>query len=181
MRKITFTLLVSILLVIAAPYAGHSQSFSDAEIKAAYLFKLAKFITWNGERKAPIKFCYIESLRTEDDASVGQSFKRLVKARDAQDQWSVSRIRGLNGINSCDVLFIADSEDSSLSSILLQVGDSNILTASDIRRFIFKGGMLGFETDDQGRIKMEGNLSVMKTANVMLSAVVLELMKQVIK
>lgn len=181
MRKLIFTFLISLFLVIAAPTALQAQSFSDAEIKAAYLFKLAKFITWNGERKAPIKFCYIESSRAEDDASVGQSFERVVKAKGAQDQWSVARIRALSGINNCNVLFIADSEESSLSGILSQIGNTDILTASDIRRFISKGGMLGFAVDDQDRVKMEANLSTMKKTNVMLSAVVLELMQQVIR
>lgn len=181
MRKFTFTLLTVFLFTGAFVYAARAQSFSDVQIKAAYIFKLSQFITWDGSRKSPINFCYIESTRQSEDASVGQSFERLVTAKNAGAQWRVSRIRGLTGIAECDALFIAESEDSSLSNILTQIAGKNILTISDMRRFINRGGMLGFVVDSQDRIQMEANLITMKKTNVMIGAVVLELMSQVIK
>lgn len=181
MRTSFFKLFIWFFVLASCSGAAYAQSFSEAEIKAAYIFKLAKFITWNGAHKSHIKFCYVESARSSEDISVGNSFKRLVSTKNAQDQWSVTHIRGLDGIKNCDVLFIAETEASSLSNILSLIGNADILTISDIRRFISKDGMLGFTLDNEDRVKMEANLGAIRKTNVMLSAVVLELMQQVVQ
>jgi hypothetical protein len=41
--------------------------------------------------------------------------------------------------------------------------------------------MLGFTLDNEDRVKMEANLGAIRKTNVMLSAVVLELMQQVVQ
>ena len=159
---------------------ARAQSFSDAQIKAAYIMKLSKFVTWNGQHLNHINFCYIESSGQEDDASVGASFAKLVRAKNAGGEWSIKSLHGTGGLGSCNMLFIADSEEGSLSAILSKVGN-NTLTLSDARRFINKDGMLGFVLDDDNHVKMEANLNNIRQTNVMVSATVLELMQQVIK
>ncbi len=181
MRNFFVKLFVCFSLLISSFGLAYAQSFSEAEIKAAYIFKIAKFITWNGVRKNRIEFCYVESARPVDDISVGNSFKRLVNAKNAHSEWGVTRLRGLDGVKKCDIVFIAESESSSLAGILSQIGSADILTISDIRRFISKGGMLGFVLDSQDRVKMEANLGTIRKTNVKMSAALLELMQQVVQ
>lgn len=174
------TIALSLVLLLAAS-AAQTQNFSDAEIKAAYIFKLAKFVSWSGGRPAQIQVCYVESSRASEDASVGQNLERLILAKNAGSSWAIKRLRGLEGLGKCHMLFIADTEESSLSSILSQTTDKDILTMSDARRFIYKGGMLGFVLDEENRVKMEANLNNLKKTNVMIGAAVLELMQDVIR
>lgn len=179
MKKYIF---ICLILFGAVAYWGgaRAQSFSDVEIKAAYIMKLAKFVTWNGRHLNHINFCYIDSTR-DDDTSVGANFQRLVRAKGAGNGWSVRKLRGMNGIEQCNMLFIADTEEGSISSILSRVNKQDILTMSDARRFIYKDGMLGFVLDDENRVKMVANLKNIRKTRVMISATVLELMEEVVK
>ena len=175
------SLLLFLLCGIVLSGVARAQSFSDAQIKAAYIFKLAKFVTVNGEHLNHINFCYLESPNQDADSSVGKSFAQLVRAKNAGGTWSTNALRSAEGIGRCNMLFIGDTEEGSLSSILAQTNGKDILTMSDARRFIYKDGMLGFVLDEDSRVKMEANLNNIHKTNVMISATVLELMQQVIK
>ena len=180
LKKHIFTLLTLMCLAVVTSPA-RAQNFSDVEIKAAYIMKLAKFVTWSGQHLNHINFCYIESSSQEEDASVGRSLARLVHAKNAGAEWSVRELRNIDEMRNCNMLFISDTEESSLPNILTKVSDHDILTMSDARRFIYKEGMLGFVLDGDRRVKMEANLKNIRKTNVMVSATVLELMQEVIK
>ena len=156
-----------------------AQAYSDVNIKAAYIYKLGKFVTWAGQKHMPINFCYMESSRLAEEESVGRSFARFVKGKSAE--WRVHEIRNAGALENCDILFISESEESALESVLSKAADKDILTISDAKRFIYKDGMLGFILDDQNRVKMEANLKNIKKTGVMVGAVVLELMQEVVR
>lgn len=175
-------LIAACMMVVAlAAQPVVAQSFSDAQIKAVYIVKLGKFISWNGQKRSPINFCYMESSRTSEDASVGQNLEKFVKGKGLSGEWKVTHVRGSDTFNDCEILFIADSEESSLQGVLAKTDGQDILTVSDVKRFIFKDGMLGFALDDQSRVKMEANLKNIRKTKVQVSAQVLEFMQQVIK
>lgn len=177
MKRSVLSLLVCMVVLSGVAQA---QNFSDAEIKAAYIMKLSKFVTWNGQHLNHINFCYIES-SSESEGSVGTSLARLVRAKNIGGEWSVRSLRNIDNISNCNMLFIADTEEGSVSTILSKAHNYDILTMSDVRRFIYKEGMLGFALDDDNRVKMEANLNNIRKTNVMVSATVLELMQEVIK
>lgn len=173
--------LACMMVVALAAQPSVAQSFSDAEIKAVYIVKLGKFITWGGQKRSPVRFCYMESSRTSEDASVGQNLEKFVRGKGLQGEWKVTQIRSADNVGSCDILFVADSEESALQGVLSEAAGQDILTISDVKRFIFKDGMLGFALDDQSRVKMEANLKNIRKTKVQVSAQVLEFMQQVIK
>ena len=181
MRKYVLTFLVFFYALLGLGEA-RAQNFSDVQIKAAYIMKLAKFVTWNGQHLNHINFCYMESSNQDADSSVGRSLANLVRAKNVSEEWGIKRVRNIDNMAGCNMLFIADTEESSLSSILSKAHEyNNILTVSDARRFIYKEGMLGFVLDDDSHVKMEANLNNIRKTSVMVSATVLELMQEVIK
>lgn len=169
------------LITLMLPYASNAQNFSDAEIKAVYIFKLGKFVLWDGKRRSPIEVCAMESAKLADDESVGKTLDKFVRSKGLGGEWQVKRIRNLDGVDDCDILYVGSSEESAVASITSRVDSKDILTISDIKRFIYKDGMIGFVLDDQNRVKMEANLKNIRKTKVQVSAQVLEFMTQVIK
>lgn len=172
---------ITAALLLMSNLAVNAQNFSDAEIKAVYIYKMGKFLLWNGQKRSPIDFCYMESGRSPEEASVGRSMEKLVDAKHLQSEWRVTRVRTVEGTDDCDILFLASTEESAVSNVLSRAGNSDILTISDIKRFIYKDGMVGFVLDDQNRVKMEANLKNIRKTRVQVSAQVLEFMVKVVK
>jgi hypothetical protein len=165
--------------VMCAAFAS-AQKVSEAQLKALYLYKIAKFVSWESGSKQSVHLCYIESSNATLDASVGQQLSKYVTQKNKQDM-KVIHLKNLQEISSCDMLFIASSEQSALSNILPKVADKSILTVSDIKRFIFREGMIGFVTDSQNRVQMEANLRIIKSSGMRMSASALEVMVQVVQ
>lgn len=171
-----------LIVLCCAVYAisASAQKVSEAQLKALYLYKIAKFVSWDSGSKQPVRLCYIESSNATLDSSVGQQLNKYVTQKNKQDM-RVNHLKNLQEIGSCDMLFIASSEQSALSNILPKITDKSILTVSDIKRFIFREGMIGFVTDAENRVQMEANLRIIKSSGMRMSASALEVMVQVVQ
>jgi hypothetical protein len=74
-----------------------------------------------------------------------------------------------NSQPDCEVLFIDRSEEKNLKKILLKLGNSPVLTVSDIDNFCEKGGMINLLTVNQ-RVRFKVNLSKVKKSGLSLSS-----------
>jgi len=72
------------------------------------------------------------------------------------------------------ILFISASEKGKLSNILAPLEGKPILTISDISHFIERGGMIGFEMDDN-KVHFSINKGVADAAHLQFSSQVLKL------
>ena len=70
-------------------------------------------------------------------------------------------------------MFISSSEDKQLKDILSSVGKLNVLTVSDLPRFIQQGGMVQFVMADR-RVRFEINLAAAQQAGLKLSSELLK-------
>ena len=83
------------------------------------------------------------------------------------------RIPKVEEAGSCRVLFLSSSEDKQLKDILSSVGKLNVLTVSDLPRFIQQGGMVQFVMADR-RVRFEINLAAAQQAGLKLSSELLK-------
>jgi hypothetical protein len=157
-----------------------AQSVSDTQVKALYIYKITKFLTWKGASKQPIRFCYMESSSTSEEESVGQQLSNYLAKKGKRDV-SVMHLRNLQELDSCDILYIPASEQSALETVLTKTSGKDILTISDAKRFIYRDGMLGFITDEENRVQMEANLKNINATNIKVSAAALEVMAEVVR
>lgn len=167
------------LIVFFFSSIGRAADFSPEEIKASYIIKMQPFIAIGAAERAPSSFCYYEKPGVSYAQSVGQIMKKYIQ----QNPGKKITVRGLEDvadIKNCDVLFIPDGERASIERILAHLGTSPTLTISDSKRFILKGGMIGFVFDDANRVRMEANLTNIRAKNIRMGAKVLELMQQVV-
>jgi hypothetical protein len=175
--------LLAVVFAAVVPFYAHlafSQSVSDTQVKALYLYKITKFLTWDGSGKQPIRFCYMESSGADEDASVGQQLTNYIDKKGKKDV-QVIHLRNLQEMDSCHILFIPSSEQSAIGTVISKASGKDILTVSDAKRFIYSNGMVGFVTDEQNRVQMEANLRNIKSTKIRISAAALEVMAEVIQ
>ena len=149
MTKAIIAIIIALSIGAANTASSISASSAVYKVKAAFIYNFTKFIEGPIESfqapNDPINVCVlgkdpfgraIDAI--ENKTSKGRGFK-------------VRRIRILkenSELQSCHVLFINKSYKRNLSKILKTLGDSSVLTISDMNGFTVSGGIIGFETKE---------------------------------
>lgn len=171
---------LAVLLAALPPLAfSASQEITPDVIRAQYILKMRSFIRLGNAAHELKTICYYERPDVPPDESVGQlaaRFARDIPTKPGKEPITVKSFRSIRNFNGCDVFFIPADEDGNIDNILKALGASETLTISDAKRFIHRGGMIGFVLDDNNRVKMEASVKNMKKNNVGLAASLLELM-----
>ena len=152
-------------------YAQHATP-TEYEVKAAYLYKLGKFVEWPDKSTSladdafPICVLGQDPFRTTFDTTIaGENIngKKVV----------IKRIARPNDAASCRIVFISSSEESRLKEILTVLSKTSVLTVSDMPRFTERGGMVEFVVDSS-RVRFQVNLSTAERAGLTLSSQLLK-------
>jgi hypothetical protein len=142
------------------------------QIKLSYVFNFAKFVEWpNGMNlvNGKITLCVIGSnvlggaLSTLDGRKAGDHELHVVQHINPDD-----------GLNSCHIVFIGESEQRRFVSIIKALGDSPVLTISDIEDFAEKGGDIGL-LYHENKIIFEVNLTSVQRTKLRLPAQLLNI------
>jgi hypothetical protein len=152
-------------------YAQRSNP-SEYEVKAAYLYKLGKFVEWpdnltsSTDKSFPICVLGQDPFGTTFDRTIaGESIngKKVATKRVARPYDAVS----------CRIVFISSSEENRLKEILTVLSKTSVLTVSDMPRFTERGGMVQFVVDSN-RVRFEVNLTSAERAGLTLSSQLLK-------
>lgn len=155
--------------------AGNAETKAketEAKVKVAYVYNFPKFIDWPSDVKkaaaGPIRICLIgtDPIRT----ILGELSIRKVNGRSIE----VAHIEDPNALTRCHLLFISRSEEQRLPFVLQRVEKTPVLTVSDIPRFAYRGGMIGFVTE-KDRVKIEINQKSVRLAGLKVRAKLLEI------
>lgn len=149
------------LLFLSWLQPGLAEGMTEDQIKSSYVFNFAKFVEWPAgmiQVNDKITLCVIGSevldgaLSTLDGRKAGGRELHVVQHINPDDD-----------LNNCHLVFIGESEQRRFVSIIKSLGDSPILTISDIEDFAEKGGGIGL-LYHENRIVFEVNLtSVQRT------------------
>jgi len=165
-------MLCAVLLFAARP-AG-AASVAEYELKAALLYKIAKFVRWPEPRHttgvARLTFCVVgaDPFGPAIDAIVGQ----LVQAR----RVAVQRFEDPKdaAASSCDLAFVSAPSTGKMTDSLRALSGRPILTVGDVPGFAASGGVLGMRTE-QGKVRFEVNLDSSAAQGLEISAQLLRL------
>ena len=155
------------------PVRGDSTTPTEYEVKAAFIFNLAKYIHWpeasTSETTKPFVIGVIGKNpfgKALDDALRGQRLqgrevvvRRINKPADAAD---------------CDILFIGSSEKNNLPRILEVLHKAPVLTVGDMDQFAERGGMINLTTEEK-RVRFEINVEAAERAGLKLGSQLLRL------
>ncbi|MCB0395914.1 MAG: YfiR family protein [Flavobacteriales bacterium] len=163
--------LVVLLGSLLNPHKVHAQTYSEYEVKAAFLFNFGKFVEWPEKAfQSPTSPIIVGII---GDDPFGDVLDKTLKGRAMNGRsWLVKRYKGVEEIDDCHILFVAGSERGRLREILNAIKNKPILTVGDeIEEFCQLGGIINFSsrqskygfqinkvTADQNRIRISSKL-----------------------
>jgi hypothetical protein len=150
----------------AMPWAQGPAS-TEYDVKAAFLYNFGKFISWPpSPRRAGRSF----DLCILGRDPFGAALDRVVSGA-AVGGLAVQarRLATLDDAGSCHILFIAASEAGSIGQVLDAVAGQEVLTVSDVPRFLDAGGIIQFVMQDS-MVRFEVDLARAQSAGLTLSS-----------
>lgn len=163
---------VAIALLLSSPVQAQ-KSLPEYQVMAALIYKLTKFVTWpdiqTDNRSGRFGVCVLgenlfgNMLDALEQRKVGDKLIRVYRF----DQSSELDQR-------CQLVFIGESKQAFLDSIVNNLGDRPVLTISDFDGFAQNGGMIEF-TKGQQRIGFRINLNQVDAKRLKIAAPLLQL------
>lgn len=157
--------------------AGGWAAEAAADVKAAFVYNFAKFVEWPvtafAAPDAPLWLCV-------PDAQTLDGKLNLLSGREAQGHRIevVNLADGGRSAASCHLLFIPATQVANHRVLLTTLGTQPVLTLSDARDFDRQGGMISLFIEEQ-RLKFSVDLAAVQTANLKMSARILQLATRV--
>jgi len=179
-----------ILLLLACPVRTAEPSHikydtntpDEYELKAIYLYNFLKFVKW------PDNKCHLHKGRSHRIAVLGNSpFNQILitlqkKLRDKDKELEITfygPYRKDIELSCCCLLFITQSEQNNLPSILDQLAGKPILTVTDAVSFNTQGVMISL-ISHKNKIRWEINRKPVNESGLKLSAKLLDIALKVI-
>ena len=173
-KKYSIKKLVLILGVLIS-FASYSQKYTEYDVKAAYLYNFAKFITWPNEQKNSNKDFIFTVYKNEAFAKVLTEVvkNRKIKGRSCK----VTLVNKPEDISNCNILFISNVSNIELKNIISKINSKSIVSVGDnIEDFCLKGGIINF-TSKQSKKRFEINVNVANKKKIKISSKLIVLAK----
>jgi hypothetical protein len=156
------------LLMDANPGSGAEASFTEYQVKAAFLYNFTKYVEWPAHAFAgassPI------SIGVMGEGILGEELKKAVEAKIVNGRpILVRRIQTPEDSDNVHLLFIGTSEKSRLAEILGRIKTKPVLTVGETDQFLEQGGVINF-VKKEGRIRLEINLDAARQAKLQISS-----------
>jgi hypothetical protein len=163
-----------------APSASPQRSRPEEyQVKSVYLFNFGRFVQWPTASAKDDLFAICVLGRDPfgpvlDSVLAGETIdnRKLVAKR-------ITNPHDVVGAG-CRILFISSSEANHLKDVLTSLGNSAILTVSDLPGFTTSGGMIQFVLQDN-KVRFEVNLTAAEKAGLTLSSQLLKVATEIRK
>jgi hypothetical protein len=175
MKKLHSLFITLFFVLISAALAG--AAVDEYKVKAAMLFNFAKFVDWPaGSFTSDNRFTYCIAGKSPLSSTMQQMQGKSIKERSVV----VRHIDRPAEVSGCQVLFIAQSEGSRLSTYLLEASHNSSVTVSDVEQFVESGGIIGF-TEEDNKIRFEINQETARKRGIKISSHLLGLARRVLR
>jgi hypothetical protein len=161
------------LLASTLAFATDEKSASENAIKAAIIFKIAKFVTWPNDSfagpRAPINVCLpaTDPIGVAMDALTGMT----VRGRPIE----ISRLSETDPVlGDCKILYLSKTANGKRISMVSDVARLPVLTIGDTDDFVDLGGIVTLEIQ-QSRVAFAINVGASERAGLDISAQLLQL------
>ena len=175
MRTTRLVVAIAVCFIVPLGFAPSAAPAlpSEYQIKAAFLFNFAQFVEWpSASFRDPATPFAIGIL---GDDPFGPTLDQIVQGESiGSRKLTIRRSRRLDDLKSCQLVFVGRSEQEHLRDVLDALGNTPVLTVSDIDGFASSGGMIGFYLD-QNRIRFEINPQRAQKQGLKLSSQLLSL------
>ncbi len=150
----------------------------EYSVKVEFIERFTRFITWPAEvfrgSDGPFTLCVVG-----DSAMVSQ-FERLARERRLQDRRvDLKRLRAVDDLANCHLVFIAAAERPRLKQILSRLSGHPVLTVGDSEGYARDGVIINLFLDDQGHVRFEISSAELRKSGLKVSAQLLRLARMV--
>jgi hypothetical protein len=168
--------LAACLLVLGLPAARarvHAENVPEEyRLKAAFVYRFPQFVEW-----PPASWTGREALEicVSQPNPFGSSLAEFVEGESLKGKrFVVRQVTAKGPIESCHVLFVAQTPATTKSDLLARAASLPILTVGDSPRFLDLGGIINLRLVDR-RVRFEINLAAADRAGLRLSSQLLRL------
>lgn len=172
-------LLLGLAIVSGLPLAtGAAQTVEEYQLKAAFLYNLAKFVEWPpevyGSPMDPLVICIL------GENPFGEALEQAVHGKTVEGRRvAVRPVAEARQVKGCQILFVSSSERKRVRPILADIQTSGILTVGDTDGFPAEGGVVDLKLEG-GRIRIEVNVEAALRERLRISSRLLSL-AQIVK
>src|SRR3954470_6707624 len=129
---------------------------SEFQVKAVFLFNFARFVEWPAVTFVSADAPFVLCVYGEDP--FGSDLNKVVQGETiAGRPMSVRRLREPRDVTQCQIVFIADSADRELESVLSTLEHRATLTVSDLEGAARRGTMVRM-MNVNGKIRLRINI-----------------------
>jgi hypothetical protein len=156
------------IALFAAPMSGRSQTATEYQVKAAFLYNFARFIDWTPKAFQDTNASFIFCVFGED--YFGADLDRVVSGKSVNArEIVVRRLKALQGLESCHIAFISSSETNRLPQVLRAIKNTAVLTVGEIEGFAQQGGIINFTVEDN-KVRFEINVDNAERSGLKISS-----------
>ncbi len=167
-----FTLVVLLsaawsLGISPTPTSAQTASPTEYQLKAAFLFKFARYTTWPSAQSAR----EVLTIGIIGDDPFGNTIDRELKglAIHGREVRVIRESRIENMTTCCDIIFVSPSEKQEFDGILGRLKGAGVLTVGDTPRFAHRGGIINF-TVVKDQLRFEINVTAAEEAGLKISS-----------
>lgn len=171
-KKTRLRLLFWVLGVLCCPSWVHSETLAEYQIKAAFLYNFLAFTEWPAEVGSTINLCVY------GPDPFGEHLDKMQGKSAGARSLAVKRVNSVDGLQSCQVVFITRPVIGNLRRVLDNLGDRPVLTVADSQDAALQGVALNMSVE-QNKVTFEANLAAARTNRVNLSSKLLRLATKV--
>jgi hypothetical protein len=165
---------VALALCVCAPVARADDNLPEYRLKAAFLYNFALLTEWPADVGSTIRLCVFGS------DPFGPELDGLQGKVVGERSLAVQRNTSIEGIKSCQIVFIAPAAAGQLVRVLGVLEGHTVLTVADRAGAIQKGVALNMAVS-QNKVSFEANLKAARAAGLNLRSKLLRLATEVIQ
>lgn len=160
---------------VPAPLAIAEAPFSEAEVKAVFLYNFANFVSWpqtpGQDLTTPFRYCVL-------DDEIAPVLQEVLKGETVRGRpLSVQReVTNASSLAECHVLYVGKGRllGSELWDLVREAPSVHVLTVSDLEGFETRDGMIALVRQDR-RIHPRINMDAVERSKLRISAKLLNL------
>ncbi|MBI4907187.1 MAG: YfiR family protein [Acidobacteria bacterium] len=176
MTRIGRLLLGVLLCNVPAFSLTEQQAALERELKAVYVYNLAKYVEWPVQRLKP-QSAIVIGVQGKDP--FGGALAEAVRGRTAQDmQLLIRKVTSLQDAIGCHIVFFGSGPAAKMRALLDGLHTVPVLTVGDSEEFAKAGGMIVFVRDGE-KVRFDIALTVVECAGLKIRTPLLRLARKV--
>jgi hypothetical protein len=173
-RRDRFILLLAMtaMLALALP-CGADEPSQEYKVKAAFIYNFARFVEWPSESFASADAPFVIAVVGTDPFN-GALEQAVAGKKVGTRRVEIRHFDSIDKIGSCQILFVATTDDDSQVKIIHKVENDHVLTVGESDNFDSNGGSFRFFMEDN-KVHFEVNTDAADLAKLRVSSKLLKL------